>query len=153
MIITLPKVKGNFSPPAGGIWSHYKMYDSSLALVFAKAFGQLTAHAKRPLLFQRTSTLGPSLGSDFKFHSFCENLHKRGHKNIGKHLWIDVGSHLPFQDVKVKFLKSQFFGLILPVFEFFLPKRYAIFSDICISDCQILLKLMFCQFEIVENPS
>ena len=133
MIITLvPKVKGNFSPPAGGIWSHYKMYDSSLALDFAKAFGQLTAHAKRPLLFQRTSTLGPSLESDFKFHSFCENLHKRGHKNIGKHLWIDVGSHLHFQDVMVKFLKSQFFGLILPIFTFS-----------CQKDMQLSLKLVF----------
>ena len=133
MIITLPKVKGNFSPPAGGIWSHYKMYDSSLALVFAKAFGQLTAHAKRPLLFQRTSTLGPSLGSDFKFHSFCENLHKRGHKNIGKHLWIDVGSHLPFQDVKVKFLKSQFFGL----------KFYQHLNFSCLKDMQFLLIFVF----------
>ena len=150
MIITLPKVKGNFSPPAGGIWSHYKMYDSSLALVFAKAFGQLTAHAKRPLLFQRTSTLGPSLGSDFKFHSFCENLHKRGHKNIGKHLWIDVWLSLTFPRCKVEIYKKSFFYQFTSIW-IFLPKRHATFIDICITDCQIWLKLMFSPFKVVEK--
>ena len=51
------------------------------------------------------------------------------------------------------FLKVKFFGLISTTFEFSRQKDMPFFNKIDILAGQIWLKLKFCLFQIVENPS
>ena len=108
-------------------------------------------------------TLNPRWNETFYFEGFPINklqsrdlhLHCFDYDRFSKD--DSIGEiHLPLCQVSFARYKGGFFSIFFTDVTYnwiFPPKLRAIFNKINISHCQFRLKLMFCPFEIVENPS